>query len=289
MQSKGPMQEVLSHLLNAGYKIDFVVHPAAWSAHIFHSSFKGVDSDRIYGGTHQKKEVAIAKSVSEFVERNAFQAEAQKYSIVDSTGFAARPIQGILARKMTRWSAYFEATERFFAFHWWENRSISHSVATLNRGRDSFLASLGIADKFERVLQIQVGTPGMEDVLILVGMLPIRGFVVACAAGWAWERPKTLFRASAELMRHFYIVKRLQSASCQPSSLYSEKLLFMASGALDKAIKSRLECSGMKECEKPRVMFDGKINHQFEDIYYVHRFCFVDQPDILSTNSNIII
>jgi hypothetical protein len=182
-----------------------------------------------------------------------------------------------------------EAKERYFAYHWWEDRSIRHSLREMNRVKDATLVGLGIADKFDQVFQIQIGTPGLEDVLVLVGMLPAQGFVVGCAAGWAWERHITLFRSSVELMRHYHIIEKLRTSNEVPSSMYSQKLLHLASGTLDNALKARLKSVGSKDCPKPRVLFDSEISHRFDKLYYVHRFAFENQPDIVSNNSNIII
>ncbi len=291
MNFSSPSEGVLKHLFDSGYKINLVPHRSAWSAHIFHSSFQGIDSDKIFGGTSYKKEVAISKAVSEYVERNAFKENGKTNRVLDSTGFAARPL-GLfpaLTKIRTRWSAMHEAMERYYAFHWWEDNSISHSVKKIDKGQDTILVSLDLADKFDQVMLIQIDTPGFEDVLMLAGMRPNKGFTIGCAAGWSWERPNSLFRASVELMRHYHIVERLLKGGIQPDSAYSKKLLHFASGALDKQLKSRLGCIGSKTSKKPVVSFDDEISHQFNKQYYVHRFVFKDQPDIVASSSNIII
>jgi hypothetical protein len=291
MQFYRPLQEVLNYALQSNYKVNFVPHHSAWSVHIFHSSFEGIDSDTIYGGTARKKETAFAKAVSEFVERNALLEEFQRSKGIDSTGFAARPLEGIssFTKMRTRWSAILEAMERYYAFHWWEDHSIKHVASIARAGDSPFLVYLDMGDKFSRVFQIQVGTPGLEDVLVLIGMLHDKGFVVGCAAGWAWERHETLFRASAELMRHYHIVRRLRAQNVQLTSVYSQKLLHLASGSLDVALNNRLEKNGSRNCRRPRVLYDGEVKHRFDSLYYVHRYCFEDQPDIVLSNNNIII
>ncbi|MFO0453272.1 MAG: hypothetical protein ACK52I_32195 [Pseudomonadota bacterium] len=284
-------REVLSHIIRSGYKIDLVRHPEAWSAHIFHPQIQGISSEDIYGGTAKVKEIAISKAVSEFVERQAFYEKSRTDVISDSTGFSARPRSSriSLAKTKTKWSSKLEAMERYYAFHWWEDHSVSHAIRVIDTINFNLFIGLGIKDKFKKAFLIQVGTPGFEDVLVLIGMLPYQGFAVGCAAGWAWERDQTLFRACVELMRHYHIIEKLTSSNDEPSSLYTKKLLHLASGSLDQDLLDRLESKGNKKCRKPRAIIDEEVPHQFSKLYYVHRFCFEDQPDILNQWNNIII
>lgn len=292
IRSRNPQKEVLQSLIKSGYKISFVPHKGVWSAHIAPAQLKIVDSDQVYGGTAETQTLALAKALSEYVERNALGEIASLDPLVfDSSGFAARPLSGLipLEKWKTQSAARFEALERYFGYHWWEDESVGHTVSILDEKKFISFEQLDLVGKFAKIVLVQVQTRGLEDVLVLIGMFPEKGFTLGCAAGWAWERPKTFFRASVELMRHFQIVHRRQLAKIPSNSPYDLKLMHLASGEVDISLQNRLSLIGKKSLSRPKVAFDGPVKHQYSDLYYVYRCVFEGQPDILARINNIII
>lgn len=294
MKFKAPVsqQHLAKSLFKAGYKLHLVPTGQLWSAHLIPEGVSQSDSPEVFGGTAHTKKIAIAKALSEFVERNALIEYAELYGPTDSTGFAARPLTSFspIVKMKTRSTAKLEAIERFFSYYWWEDHSICHTKHKLSGGALHVARSLGLESlKFKEICFLEIPAPGFADVLIAIGYLPSNGFVLGCAAGWVWDRPGTLLRAFSELLRHYQIVTKLRGECVSASNEYSSKLVHLASGALDEALASRLASKGLSELSTPKVAVDTPISHKFEDLYYVHRFVFENQPDILKSFNNIVI
>ena len=274
-------------------QFDFIKHRGAWSVFIYR---KGLDDWQSVGGTAMTRELAIQKALSEFVERSAFFNCMGQHveTFPNSTGFAARPWTSelrFLTRLKTRASSYLEASERYLAYRWWEDYSSGMRVKSISK--NEIIAELPTLSRldceltFTKVCIVEISTSGWEDVILLIGFLPGRGIITGCAAGWAWQRPETIFRASVELIRNHRIFTN-QSATHSQTSRYIEKLLFLASGAMDSKVNFRLNCKGRNKTKKPKLVVDESVNHEFEETYYVHRCVLANQPDNLASNENIV-
>lgn len=283
--------KMLSVLFETGYQLNYIKHQGAWSVHIVPCGVDGIDSDRVYGGTDEIRDVALAKALSEYVERQAMAKASTTFPfIADSTGFSAWPCVGpkFFIKWKTRITARFEAIERYSGYHWWADESIRSKAYELNEKQIIPLTWLDLKGQFSRFNLIQIESRGFEETLVLIGLLPKGGFTIGCAAGWRWNRQHTLMRACVELMRHFHIVKRNAANPTKNPTRYGKKLMHLSSGELDDKLCARLQINGKYPIKFPAIAFDGPIAHDFEDLYYVHRFVFEHQPDIFVDFNNIV-
>lgn len=70
----------------------------------------------------------------------------------------------------------------------------------------------------------------------------------------------------------------LISLNLSPSHFYDERLIFFASGQGNDLVESRLNSSSKNNLLLPDLIYDQAVPHTFDNLVYVHRCLFENQP-----------
>lgn len=251
-------------------------------------------SERVTSGFSRWPAVAVAKALTEWVERNAFAEAFRRGDPVCQTarsdGIAAYPIVGFVeevARRRARSNALNEAIERYVWATWWDSAEIAHRrdvLGTSELGIPIIRELLQTCSDMLPVRGFEVVRPAISrsrtKLLILMAHLSNGGVVTGGAAGN--PRASTVWlRAASELFRHCLAVKRLAQDSRRTLSFYEERLRVFASGELRDLLSKRLEANGGEEIQLPALSVDIEIKHRCAHFVYVHRCLFERQPPFM--------
>lgn len=236
-------------------------------------------SESVAMGIDKDPHIALAKSLSEFLERKiSKQSEENAVRLTErSDGFAAFPVYSgkINAQSKAQQNALGEATERFAWASWWDDSSVAYTTKNLNTAiseqlrKDFHLKSL---------TEIIVPTTIDLSLKILLAETANGGFVTGGAAGTQDEDKETFSRAFGELLRHLLVVKRMTNSDRSNLSFYEQRLWGFASGDWSDLVIRRLRQNSNKILELPPLVVNQPISHLHQDLVSIHRCLFENQP-----------
>ena len=236
--------------------------------------------------------IALLKSLSERVERNAFR-EGHKNSIQScqtdrSDGFAAFPRFYENSDEKSRMSALSEAIERYAWATWWDNPDIGFDLKTIDQisEQHKIKPHLKIIKDQCGIEEVFVITPKIENaknhqVIILFARLCSGGFISGGACGVLSQEKETLLRALDELYRHGLALENIKKQNLTPTSFYEKRLAYFGFGDGNLLIRSRLEAQGKEPIFLPTLKIDEQVPHDLDDLFCVHRCLFVNQPSFI--------
>jgi hypothetical protein len=252
------------------------------------NSYDGLNANIIHEsvttGFDRNQDLAAVKSLVEYCERRAFDDSYGKgeniAGIERSDGMAAFPIISSLgvAREKARSHALGEALERFAWATWWDDKDIAFQITAIDVAKiDSLIGP--VKDSIQELFLV---TPKMEygdfEVLILILFLKNGGVASGGACGKKVQRPETLDRAGAELLRHALAVSRMKESNLPLQSFYENRLQYFTTTEGEAMVRERLAEKGAKAVVIPPLIMDEEINYSLSDLVYVHRCLFQNQP-----------
>ena len=291
----GATLRALHRLGSAPEQVEIVPAPGGFFANISFGDVDPIISENVATGFASDPDLAVLKSISEFVERLAFKS-GKKAGIgacqTDrSDGFAAFPRTWITragAREEARTRALHEATERFVWAHWWDSPAIAHSIqdaliyASESSSGTALLSSLPLFSSPRRLIAV---TPHVaaNDKLVILMLCELKGggFLSGGACGYANRRKEIVTRASAELFRHALAHSRMIETSRPPEGFYQKRLAHYCSPMGEEEVLRRLASQGTKAVRLPPLGTDADIPHAASDVVLVHRCLYRDQPPFM--------
>ncbi len=237
--------------------------------------------------------IALLKALSERVERSAFRKGFKNLVISCQTdrsdGFAAYPRFNENAAENARNSALSEAIERYVWATWWDNPEIGFDLKTINQIEDTFKISTHvkrIKDQchFEEIFVITPEVKNYQNyktIILLARLRMTGGFVSGGACGDISDKKETLLRALDELYRHGLAIENIKKRNLTPHSFYEERLVYFGFGKGNISIRSRLESQSNTFVTLPELKIDEQVPHTLDDLFYVHRCLFKDQPPFI--------
>lgn len=228
-------------------------------------------------GIDKNPELALLKSLSEFCERQVFRTSDQlaAKATIRSDGFAAYPAKNSNSKILARDNAYNEAIERYLWATWWDNEAVAY--ISKEAGFDEME---NIKNEFglESVkhLTIKASNSTVELTILLAKKLN-GGFVTGGAAAKAGDE-NAYKRAFGELLRHLFVVQRIERSAPREMSFYEQRLWGFASGNWNDLVLARLQTLGQENIVLPSLIIDEEIVHKDSEFIIVHRCLFKDQP-----------
>ncbi len=251
-------------------------------------------SDRTYTGFDANPEVALAKAISECVERNAFIAGdklgLESCNTERSDGFAAYPKLGItdeLAQEKARENALSEAIERFAWATWWDDIHVSFkyadfSLKTFEIEYADHARIISEINNQKEIIKIHVIRPEFQSYgqysLNIVVVEFSDGIVTGGACGKLEDELNVMTRATSEMLRHALVLIQNKPKPIQ-LSLYEERLLYYGSPQGKQSFYNRISQIGKKKITFPALYIDEKIPSV--DTHSVYRCLFEDQPPFI--------
>lgn len=248
-------------------------------------------SESVSCGFDENAEFAMLKAFSEYAESKAFKnGRRMGYAPCQterSDGFAAFPkdSNGVQHIWNAKKNAYNEALERFVWANWWDNQDVKHTVkdildAKLTEYQKNFLVEIKINCDVNRfiLLSPQFKSNNGEQLFILIGFLNGGGVISGGACGEDFT--KTLNRSLSEIFRHGLAVKRMREGVI-PKTFYEKRLSYFSTVCGQKQVEERLSKEGKSTINLPETHIDEEIPHSLSDLFYVHRFLFINQPPFI--------
>ncbi len=250
-------------------------------------------TDRAFTGFDLNPEIAFAKAVSEYIERESFSdghtLGLKSCQTERSDGFAAYPVLATadISQFMARENALSEAIERFAWATWWDDINISfdHSEFSLEDFnikrpiQSKILFEINIQKKIQKIHVIRPKFQNYTDHTLYILVVEFDdGIVTGGACGKLDDEDSILTRAVSELLRHALVLIQ-NKPKPQTLSLYEERLLFYGSQDGKKSFYKRINNRGNKKIIFPDLAIDEKIPSV--DSHSVHRCLFMDQPPFI--------
>jgi hypothetical protein len=260
-------------------------------SNLYDDRSSSIISESVATGFDHDPEKAIWKSLSEFYEGFAFQ-EGKKLNLKSclterSDGLAAFPkIKAETYFDNARENARLEATERFVWANWWDNTENGHEVQPIDELKlNSQLSKLTIElNKICNIERINAVFPHYEknhpneQVVILIGYLKNGGVVSGGACGINFD--ETILRSLSELLRHGLAINKIYKSESS-LSFYENRLRFFSTSEGEKIVSERLDHQGAEKIQLNNIVIDEEIPFSLDDIFYVHRFLYQDQPTFI--------
>lgn len=251
----------------------------------FEEDSTSVMNEDITTGFSNDKEIAVLKALSERAERkaylNGFRKNISSCQTERSDGFAAMPAD--LASHKVRENALNEAIERFVWSYWWDSTDVAFDKSEISANNPLVRKSEYLNDVFKEleIEQLFVVEPKIliQDKVVKILFAKMRGlgFVSGGACGSILEEQETLLRAFDELYRHGFAYKRSLEMKIEAKSFYEKRLHFFASGLGNQIVETRLNLSGERPIELPKLKTDKAVPSPFPG-FQVHRCYFENQP-----------
>ncbi len=240
-------------------------------------------SESVSMGIDKNLDVALAKALTEFLERTLGHNDLNDYKIFNmrSDGFAAYPVYTdlISSQAVARRNALNEAIERFVWSNWWDYNNIYFEKSNIISEEIEFLKKDFL---LKNVIKIEIPTNLNVSLVIFLAERINGGYITGGAAGHSSDQVQVHSRAFGELLRHLLAVSRIENNSTKAGlSFYEERLWRFASGEWNELVQKRLavECNGV--IELPSLIVDNQIIHKYTDLVSIHRCYFDGQSDFI--------
>ncbi len=249
-------------------------------------------SENVSMGISKDPDLALRKSIVEFMERQVFSGSQAPQVIKHrrSDGTAAFPLLDQDSIKIAQHNAKCEAAERFLWANWWDNFDFKHNMLS----HDLTSAYLGndldfLLDDFnlKNVQLIQINDLKQDYLLIIFIALNKNGGYLT---GGACEFTKfsvdginILFeRAFGELLRHLLAYKRMTDyLQFEKLTFYEKRLFGFASGKWSDLVLARLSNIGIIDVPLTQIEVSSELTHVNNDLLYVHHTLFHNQPTFI--------
>lgn len=249
-----------------------------------------VISEFIFTGMDPDPSVAVLKSLVERVERYALTSGYKKglssCQTERSDGLAAYPKDIKSAKELARKNAFDEAIERFVWANWWDDPQFAHSMTVVDGSSLSPL-SRNLLTQIEQHVAVEkliLVEPKIDSsmnvtVKLFFAFLKPFGVISGGACGTIKDQTATEYRALCELFRNAVAISRMNESDAKLTTFYERRLSFFGrSEDGHRLAVERLGFDGTKEIELPKLAIDEAIPHEFDDLVYVHRCYFENQP-----------
>lgn len=249
-------------------------------------------SENVSMGISKDPDLAIRKCIVEFMERQVF-VKCQDFQLLKhnrSDGVAAFPILNEHSVNNAKHNSICEAAERFLWASWWDNVNFNHSIISLESANSQVANDIDslIQDfNLQNIQLIQINDLRKEFLLVILIASNMKGgFITGGACEFANSgviRIANLYeRAFGELLRHLVAYKKM----CEHSKLtnltfYENRLLGFASGKWSDLVLNRLQAKGIVDIPLTHVEVNTELIHSDNDILYVHRTLFHNQPTFI--------
>lgn len=233
-------------------------------------------SNEACSGVARNKNLAILKSLVEYVERKA----VQESGILSSNGCAAFPIflSTRFSKKMAKQFAFFEAVERFVWRTWWEDKEIAYQKFEVSKFNQSILFEIR---KLIPLTSAYVITPAFEggayySFLTIVCLETKNGVILGGAARASYQDAE--YKALTEALIHALALSRYTTREIDPVSNYEKRLVFLFENK--NVFLKRLSFQGTNSIQLPKPAVDQEIQHRFANLCSIHRFLFSFEANI---------
>ena len=98
------------------------------------------------------------------------------------------------------------------------------------------------------------------------------------ACGATGNTLETIERAFAELYRHILATEKYKRNPAPVNTFYEKRLLYFGLGEGLKMVRERISRNGANEVQLPELKFDQRVPGHIDNIIYVHRCYFHNQP-----------
>lgn len=254
------------------------------------NAYREINSQIISGsvttGFDRNLDLAVLKAVVEWTERQAFEhgfrTGQRACQTKRSDGFAAFPTSTADHVQRARTNALAEATERFVWAYWWDHPEVAYQITKRRNFADTESNLFGHVEKLNRLSQVfkiepTIANPNGIGVAIYFAELKQGGFVSGGAAGSIEDRDGTETRAIGELLRHAHAANLIREGQT-PTTFYERRLAHFLTKRGVRQVMRRLSISGNQSIVLPKLQFDESIRYPAENVVYVHRCLFENQP-----------
>lgn len=254
-------------------------------------------SESIASGASYHKEIALLKSLTEYIERMISKDVSEQFKILGicrSDGYAAFPnyYEDLSALEKCRNNAFHEAFERYCWANWWDNPVFSFTYCedlhTTSKENTIFHSFLMKKFDLERLIYISPTTnlDPQSKVCIIFAKIRNLGYVTGGAADFSGKINSMVARAFSELTRHLLGFDRMKDSINRNFSFYESRLFNFASGENNLLVEQRLNNPGKGKIILPNLIFDNSFDHRFIDDFALHRCLFKDQPIFIGGEVN---
>ena len=253
----------------------------------FANNFNTAISEDVASGVSNTPLEALAKSMSEYVERIAFRNGKNNGNSLCQTnrseGFAAYPYLSFNKNKAlarVREISLCESIERYSWPYFWSNKSVNFEL------QDCKKSTIDEISKLTGIEDIQHIFPSLtcEQILcISIAKIGNHGAIVgACCS----KEKNTAIRGSIhELIKHYIGFKKIDT-ELDIKSDYINRLYHLSKVGFS-LYQERLSFRGKESIILPHLELDGLVNHPFDQSFLVYRTRFKGQPDFISDSPNL--
>ncbi len=224
-------------------------------------------------------EIAKIKTISEFVEREAF----KNSDVNSSTGFAAYPFifNQNKASKYAKLNAFNEMIERYALYRWACNDNIKISTFNLPyKYNSNFYSAIQKEIIFLEYYKIIPSLLNIKDIVLII-------LYAKTEYGWAFgsAASKDIIQAEQNALKELYMhcvgLYRIKKKQIAPTSNYEKQLIWISQQ--ETLIQTKINSSGKNPIQIPNPRFKN-IKTEHNDCYIVEQCYFPEYKQDLSNN-----
>ncbi len=244
-------------------------------------------SSRLASGMDVRPGLALAKALSEYVERVAFLLLWQQSTPLSgessSDGFAALPRLRWVKnhRQQVREISLAESIERLCWPRFWSDPHVAFTTEALSPASTALLASCpqlyGAQHIFPRIA---------SKYHLCISMVRIGSQGVVLGGGCHLHKNQAIFKSLQEVIRHYFANLNIKNGFYSPTSLYQRRLHYLGQYGFS-AYKDRLALQGKAVIKLPRLRHDREVEHPFIDNYVVFRTRFSGQGAFIDDDETL--
>lgn len=248
---------------------------------IWNVPYGNIMSYNISTGVDTNEQLALLKSFVEYFERKAF-FESNEEGIFPlskaSDGFAAFPKSFPEYFERARNNSLAEAVERFVWGSWWDNKTNAQVSEIYIEDQELPVKDLLSFIDSSHIFMIEPLVENESNIKTIIIFIKLKtgGYISGGASGL--RKSDTIFRAASEAVRHYLGFLRYKELRLTPCHFYDERLIYFANGLGNTLVEDRLNSISNKSIILPNLVYDQAVQHSFDNIIYVHRCLFENQP-----------
>jgi len=223
-------------------------------------------------GAGRSWEIAVLKSQTEYVEREAVRA----VNVGSSTGFAAFPFIFFKKRAIAQAKkyAYAEMVERYSWPEWFNNEDIAYQLRSeVCEANKQFYQGIQKEMDFSKLYIIQ---PQLVDNLQLVILYAFNEFGLVCGGAAHKHREQAELSALKELYMHAIGLFRMKHQGLQPTTVYDKRVYWISEQhqLLQKRLTQGNAGQGKIGVSVPFPVAFHDIKTEFDQTHVVQRCVF---------------
>lgn len=234
-------------------------------------------------GMDKNKNVAVAKCISEFIERAAFR---HGLSIGDphcrtqrSEGFAALPLHVSSCEKKVRDISLCESIERYSWPHFWH-----HDIGFTKESAAHSTLSFSQKIPLQSLEYIFPDIDSKYIFCICLGKIGSDGAIVGSAC--AKTKQEAQEHAMTEMIRHYIGVVNIRNGYESQDKNYGNRLKYLSEKGFS-LYKKRLQKNSGVAITLPKLEIDSIIDHNFSETHMVYRTRFFGQMQFINENIEV--